>query len=33
MFDSDQGEKTYRDCRPDYTIADFRDLLRILGLP
>jgi putative hydrolase of the HAD superfamily len=33
MFDSDQGEKTYRDCRPDYTITDFRDLLPILGLP
>ena len=32
MFDSDQGEKTYRDCQPDYTITDFRDLLRILGL-
>jgi putative hydrolase of the HAD superfamily len=33
MFDSDQGEKAYRDCTPDYTITDFRDLLRILGLP
>src|ERR1700691_3934433 len=33
MFDSDQGEKTYRDCTPDYTITDFRDLLQILGLP
>jgi putative hydrolase of the HAD superfamily len=33
MFDSDQGEKTYRDCQPDYTITDFRDLLPILGLP
>jgi putative hydrolase of the HAD superfamily len=33
MFDSDQGEKAYRDCTPDYTIADFRDLLQILGLP
>src|SRR5579859_3264134 len=32
MFDSDQGEKTYRDCAPDYTITDFRDLLQILGL-
>ena len=32
MFDSDQGEKTYRDCQPDYTITDFRDLLPILGL-
>jgi putative hydrolase of the HAD superfamily len=33
MFDSDQGAKTYRDCVPDYTITDFRDLLKILGLP
>ena len=33
MFDSDQGEKTYQDCTPDYTITDFRDLLQILGLP
>ena len=33
MFDSDQGEKLYRDCTPDYTITDFRDLLQILGLP
>ncbi len=33
MFDSDQGAKTYRDCVPDYTITDFRDLLQILGLP
>jgi len=32
MFDSDQGAKTYRDCVPDYTITDFRDLLGILGL-
>jgi putative hydrolase of the HAD superfamily len=32
MFDSDQGEKTYRDCVPDYTITDFRDLLEILVL-
>ena len=32
MFDSDQGEKTYGDCQPDYTITDFRDLLPILGL-
>ena len=32
MFDSDQGEKTYRDCAPDYTITDFRDLPNILGL-
>ena len=27
MFDSDQGVKVYRDCVPDYTITDFRDLL------
>lgn len=33
MFNSDQGAKTYRDCVPDYTITDFRDLLTILGLP
>jgi putative hydrolase of the HAD superfamily len=33
MFDSDQGEKTYQDCTPDYTITDFRDLLGILRLP
>jgi putative hydrolase of the HAD superfamily len=32
MFDSDQGEKIYRDCQSDYTITDFRDLLPILGL-
>ena len=32
MFDSDQGEKTYPDCAPDYTITDFRDLPNILGL-
>ncbi len=32
MFDSDQGVKVYRDCVPDYTITDFRDLLAILGL-
>ncbi len=33
MFDSDQGVKVYRDCAPDYTITDFRDLLDIFGLP
>jgi putative hydrolase of the HAD superfamily len=33
MFDSDQGAKAYLDCAPDYTITDFRDLLKILGLP
>jgi putative hydrolase of the HAD superfamily len=32
MFDSDQGEKTYRDCAADYTITDFRDLLEIVRL-
>ena len=31
MFDSDQGKKAYRDCVPDYTITDLRDLLTILG--
>jgi putative hydrolase of the HAD superfamily len=33
MFDSDQGTKTYPDCKPDYTITDLRDLLNILDLP
>jgi putative hydrolase of the HAD superfamily len=33
MFDSDQGAKTYQDCTADYTITDFRDLLKILGVP
>jgi putative hydrolase of the HAD superfamily len=33
MFNSDQGTKAYRDCAPDHTITDLRDLLRILGLP
>ena len=33
MFDSDQGEKIYRDCAADFTITDFRDLLQILGPP
>ena len=34
MFNSDQGTlKAYRDCVPDHTITDFRDLLPILGLP
>jgi putative hydrolase of the HAD superfamily len=32
MVDSDQGAKAYLDCEPDYTITDFRDLLKILGL-
>jgi len=32
MFDSDQGKKAYRDCVPDYTIGDLRDLLRILSI-
>ena len=31
MFDSDQGKKAYRDCVPDYTISDLRELLAILG--
>jgi putative hydrolase of the HAD superfamily len=30
MFDSDQGKKAYRDCVPDYTISDLRELLAIL---
>ena len=33
MFNSDQGAKAYRDCTPDHTLTDFRDLLQILGLP
>jgi len=33
MFDSDQGAKVHLDCVPDYTIADFRDLLKILDPP
>jgi putative hydrolase of the HAD superfamily len=32
MFDSDQGRKAYRDCAPDYTITDLRNLLKILGI-
>ena len=32
MFDTDQGTKVHLDCVPDYTITDFRDLLKILGL-
>ena len=32
MFDSDQGTKVHLDCVPDYTITDFRDLLKILDL-
>ena len=31
MVDSDQGKKAYRDCVPDYTITDLRELLTILG--
>ena len=33
LFDSDQGTKVYLDCVPDYTITDFRELLKILDLP
>src|SRR5450755_3182867 len=33
MFDSDQGTKVYLDCVPDYTITDFRELLKILDQP
>jgi hypothetical protein len=33
MFDSEQGTKVHLDCVPDYTITDFRDLLRILDWP
>ncbi|UFS59176.1 HAD family hydrolase [Subtercola endophyticus] len=31
LFESDQGTKHYRDCVPDHTISDHRQLLRILG--
>ena len=30
MYDSDQGAKEHLGCVPDYTITDFRDLVRIL---
>lgn len=33
MFDSDQGTKEYDDCMPDHRIADYRDLLSLLGIP
>jgi putative hydrolase of the HAD superfamily len=33
MFDSQQGTKVHLDCVPDYTITDFRDLLKILDCP
>jgi putative hydrolase of the HAD superfamily len=33
MFDSDQGTKVHLDCVPDFTITDFRDLLKILDPP
>ena len=33
MFDSDNGTKEYDDCVPDYRIADYRDLLSLLGIP
>jgi putative hydrolase of the HAD superfamily len=32
-FDSNQGTKVHLDCVPDYTIMDFRDLLKIFDLP
>jgi putative hydrolase of the HAD superfamily len=32
MFDSDQGTKQFADCVPDFTISDWRDLLKILEL-
>jgi putative hydrolase of the HAD superfamily len=32
MFDSDQGTKHHQDCVPDFTITDYRDLLRILDI-
>jgi putative hydrolase of the HAD superfamily len=33
LFDSDQGTNDHLDCVPDYTITDFRELLKILDLP
>ena len=33
MFDSGQGGSVHPDCVPDHTITDFRDLLKVLGLP
>ena len=33
MFDSDQGTKEYDDSMPDHRIADYRDLLSLLGIP
>jgi putative hydrolase of the HAD superfamily len=33
MFESGQGTQVHLDCVPDYRITDFRDLLRIVGLP
>ena len=32
MFNSDQGTKEHPGCVPDYTITDYRDLLKIVGL-
>ena len=32
MFNSDQGAKEHPGCVPDYTITDYRDLLKIVGL-
>jgi hypothetical protein len=33
MVESDQGAGTHLDCEPDHTIADLRDLLKVLDLP
>jgi putative hydrolase of the HAD superfamily len=33
MFDSGRGSSVHPDCVPDHTITDFRDLLKVLGLP
>jgi putative hydrolase of the HAD superfamily len=32
MYNSDQGTKEYEGCCPDYTITDYRDLLRVLDI-
>ena len=33
LFGSGQGRSVHPDCVPDHTITDFRDLLKVLGLP
>ena len=33
MYTSDQGKKHHKGCVADFTIADHRELLEVLGLP